>query len=105
MFFGALHAPMITAKLLKLRDPSRGLAPMPKLAFEKTICSMHKIISLSFIPGYGPIYRQKCGIKPQLGFLLHLTMEFDLAWKSYPDSTYSRTVDQILQGVLIGPGL
>jgi hypothetical protein len=50
MFFDVLHAPMITAKQLKLRDSSGGLAPMPKLAYERKICSMHKILSLSFIP-------------------------------------------------------
>jgi hypothetical protein len=48
MFF---TLPKNTAKQLQLRDPSGGLALMPKLAYERKVCSMHKIISLSFIPG------------------------------------------------------
>jgi hypothetical protein len=58
----------------KLREPSGGLASMPKLAYERKVCSMHKIISLSFIPGYGPIYRQGGGVKPKLDFLLQLKL-------------------------------
>jgi hypothetical protein len=77
MFFCALHAPTITAKQLKLRDHSGGLAiaPMCKLAFEKKVCSMHEIISLSFILGYAPIYRQTFEVKPELSFLLTVNHE------------------------------
>jgi hypothetical protein len=67
MFF---TLPKNTVKQLKLRDHSEGLAPMPKLAHERKICSMHKIFIISFIPGYELIYRQKCG--PDLGLLLLL---------------------------------
>jgi hypothetical protein len=49
-FFGVHHAHPITAKQLKLRDISKGLAPMPKLAYEIKVCSMYKINSFSFIP-------------------------------------------------------
>jgi len=51
MFFDVLHTVTTAVKKLKLRDPSRGLAPIPKLAFERKICSMHKIFSLLFIRG------------------------------------------------------
>jgi hypothetical protein len=36
-------------------DPSEDLSLMSKLASERKVCSMHKIITLSFIPGYEPI--------------------------------------------------
>lgn len=47
---------------------------MPKLASEKTVCSMHKIFSLLFIPEYGPIYRQKGVVKLELSLLLPLKL-------------------------------
>jgi hypothetical protein len=50
-FFDVLHTLTITAKQLKLRKPFRGFAPMLKLVYEKKVGSMHKIISMSFIPG------------------------------------------------------
>jgi hypothetical protein len=50
-YFYVFHAPTIIAKLLKLRDPSEGFTSISKLVFEIKICSMYKIISLSFIPG------------------------------------------------------
>jgi hypothetical protein len=47
-FFDIIHASQEYCKKLKLRDPSGGLVPMPKLAYERKVCSMHKILSLSF---------------------------------------------------------
>jgi hypothetical protein len=34
-FFDVIHAPTITSKQLKLRDPSEGLTPMPKLVLRE----------------------------------------------------------------------
>jgi hypothetical protein len=48
MFFTLLKN---TAKQLKLKDPSGGLALMHKLVSKIKVCSMNKIISLSFILG------------------------------------------------------
>jgi hypothetical protein len=56
-----------TAKQLKLRNPSRGFALMPKLVYERKVCSMHKIISMSFIPSL--IEGKKGGVKSKLGLL------------------------------------
>jgi hypothetical protein len=50
-FFDVLHASTITAKQLKLRDLFRGIALMSKLAYERKIYFMHKIISLLIILG------------------------------------------------------
>jgi len=36
---------------------------------------VHKIINLSLYLEYKPIYRQKGGVKPELGFLLLLNLE------------------------------
>jgi hypothetical protein len=47
---------------------------MPKLDYERKLCSMHKIISLSLYLEYGPIYRQSSGVKLELGFLLLLNL-------------------------------
>jgi hypothetical protein len=47
---------------------------MPKLVFERKVCSMHKMSSLLFIPWYEPIYRQRGGVKPELGLLLPLEL-------------------------------
>jgi hypothetical protein len=62
---------------VKLRDHYSGdPTPMPKLASEKKICSMHKKLSLYLYLAYDPIYRQICRDKPKfrdqpkLGFLL-----------------------------------
>jgi hypothetical protein len=61
-------------KQLKLRDIYEGLAPMHKLASKRKVCLMHKIINLSFIPGYVPIYKQRCRVKLELGLLLPLKL-------------------------------
>jgi hypothetical protein len=36
---------------------------------------MHKILSLRLYLGYGPIYRQRGGVQPELGFLLLVDLE------------------------------
>jgi hypothetical protein len=72
MFFTLLNN---SAKQLKLWDPSEDPTSMPKLASEEKICSMHKILSLSLYLGYKPIYRQRGGVKPELGFLLLFDLE------------------------------
>jgi len=36
---------------------------------------MHKILSLPLYLGYEPIYRQRGGVKPKLGFLLLVDLE------------------------------
>jgi len=36
---------------------------------------MHKILSPHLYLRYEPIYRQKCGVKPELGFLLIVDLE------------------------------
>jgi hypothetical protein len=66
--------PKNTAKQLKLREPSEGLAPMLKLAFDGKIHSMHKIISLYLYLGCGLVYRQRGKCQPELGFLLLLDL-------------------------------
>jgi hypothetical protein len=71
MFF---MVPKNTAKQLKLRDPSEGLAPMLKLAFDGKIYSMHKIISLYLYLGCRLVYRQRGKGQPELGFLLLLDL-------------------------------
>jgi hypothetical protein len=60
-----------TAKQLKLRDPSGNLAPMHKLASERKICSMYKIISLSFI---SRVWVQRDLVQLELDFLLPLKL-------------------------------
>jgi hypothetical protein len=56
IFVGTVHSsifftlPKNTTKQLKLRNPLGGLILMPKLASERKVYSMHKIINLSFIP-------------------------------------------------------
>jgi len=52
-FFDVIHSSTVTTKQLKLIDPFRGLTLKPKLANEIKVCTMHKIICLSFIPGMG----------------------------------------------------
>jgi hypothetical protein len=47
MFF---TLPKNTAKQLKLKDLSGGLTPMLELTSKRKIFSVHKIVSLSFIP-------------------------------------------------------
>jgi hypothetical protein len=73
-FFDVLHAPTITTKLLKLRDPFGSLAPMPKLASKKkyALCIIYSVCCLYV--GYGPIYRQIGGVKFELGFLFTLKL-------------------------------
>jgi hypothetical protein len=72
-FFGAINTLTVTAKQLKLRDHSWGLAPMPKVSPKRKLCSMHKIVCSLYL-GYKPIYRQRDGVKPELGFLLPLKL-------------------------------
>jgi hypothetical protein len=48
----------ISAKQLKLWDPSEDITPMPKLAFEEKIRSTHEKLSLCLYMGYEPIYWQ-----------------------------------------------
>jgi hypothetical protein len=36
---------------------------------------MHKILSLRLYLGYGPIYRQRDRVQPELGFLLLVDLE------------------------------
>jgi hypothetical protein len=36
---------------------------------------VYKILSLFSYLGYRPIYRQRCGVKPELGFLLLVNLE------------------------------
>jgi len=47
---------------------------MLKLSFEKKVCSMIKIFSLSFIHGYELIYKQIDGVKPELPLLFSLKL-------------------------------
>lgn len=68
MFFDVIHAPMITAKQLKFRDPSEGLTPMPKLVLREKYVLRIKYLVFSLYLEYGSIYRQRGGVKPELGF-------------------------------------
>jgi hypothetical protein len=48
---------------------------MPKLAFALNNLLNLKKFSLSLYLGYMPIYRQRCGVKPELRLMLLVDLE------------------------------
>jgi hypothetical protein len=64
---------MITAKQLKLWDPSGCPTLILKSVSKRKVCSMHKVFSRLYM-WYEPIYRQRGGVKLKLDFLLPLKL-------------------------------
>jgi hypothetical protein len=59
----------------KLKGPFRGSSLIPELAFaKKNLLNLQKF-NLSLYLRYGPIYRQRGGVKPGLRFLILVDQE------------------------------
>jgi len=91
-----LHAPQEYCKSIKIEWPFQRSHSNAKVSFERKICSIHKIFSLFLYLGYESIYRQRAGVKPELGLILTLKLWVHGVWFSlgvYPHSTETWTVD------------